>query len=118
MTFWPVLFRIIAAAGFFVAAAASLRNHFLTRKMSNLWLWLSIAMALIGASQFPIILSFGNVLWRGVTIALLLASSVIILVVLFDFEKEVNICINCGSSLSSLPRSEQKKKVEKRLRGF
>ncbi len=118
MTFWPVFLRVVAAAGFSIAAAASLRNHFLTRKTSNLWLWLSIAMALIGASQFPIILSFGNVLWRDVAIALLLTSSVIILAVLFDFEKEVNVCVNCGSSLSGLPRSEQKKRVEKRLRGF
>lgn len=118
MIFDPNWLRLAAAAGFFIAAASSLRNYLLTKRLSNLWLWLSAAMALIGASQFSIMLTSGNPLWQDVTITLLLVSAVLIATALLDFEKELNFCVNCGSSTSNLPAKEKKKKLERMMRGW
>lgn len=96
----------------------SLRNYFLAKKVSNLWLWLSIAMALIGLSRLANFLVTANPLWADASIDLLLVGAVVIIVVLFDFEKEVNICVNCGSSLSNLPAEEKVRRAERILKGF
>ncbi len=107
----------LSAAGFFIASWYSLRNYFSTRKISNLWLWLSVSMAVIGTSRVLSILVGRNPLWKEPMGILLLVGTVILLVVLFDFDKEINLCINCSSSTSDLP-TEKKKKAQKMLRGF
>ena len=109
---------IVSALTFFLAAAFSLRNYFLTKRISGLWLWLSISLAFIGASRLSNLLIERNPLYQDATTGLLLAGAVMITIALFDFDKEVNLCINCSSSLSDLPDKEKRKKAEGILKGF
>ena len=118
MTFQTNALWIVSAAGFFIAALLSLRNHFLAGRRSNLWLWFAVAMGMIGASRAAYLLVSINPLWEEVITALLLVSAVMLALALVDFDKEVNICINCGSSTADLPLKEKKKRAEKSLRGF
>ena len=109
---------IVSALAFFLAAAFSLRNYFLTKRISGLWLWLSISLTFIGASRLSNLLIERNPLYQDATTGLLLAGAVMITIALFDFDKEVNLCINCSSSLSDLPSKEKRKKAESMLKGF
>ena len=118
MTFQLNVMWIVSAIGFFIAALLSIRNHFLAGKRSNLWLWFAFAMGLIGISRAVNLLIPKNPLWEEVVTALLLVSAVVLALGLVDFDKEVNLCINCGSSTSDLPLKEKKKRAEKQLRGF
>lgn len=94
---------LVTAAGFFLAAALSLRNHLLTKKLSNLWLWLSIALGFICASFVTTFLASRNPLWQDASTNLLLIGATMFAIALFDFEKQVNVCVNCKGSLSGLP---------------
>ncbi|MBI2141143.1 hypothetical protein HYU16_01845 [Candidatus Woesearchaeota archaeon] len=122
MTFQLNALWIISAAAFSIAALLSLRNHFLVGKRSNLWLWFAVALGMIGVSRAVNLLITKNPLWGEVVTALLLVSAVVMALALVDFDKEVNLCISCGSSTSDLPAKEaakeKKKKAEKQLRGF
>lgn len=118
MAFQLQILWVISAIAFFFAGAMSLRNYFLAKKVSNLWLWLSIAMALIGLSRLANFLVTANPLWTDASIALLLVGAVVIIVVMFDFEKDVNICVNCEATLSNLPAKEQVRKATRLLKGF
>lgn len=109
---------VVSALAFWFAAVSSLRNYFLTKRISNLWLWLSIAMAFIGASRISNFMLQRNPLYQDVTTGLLLIGAVMLVIVLFDFEKEVSFCVNCASSVSDLPKKETKAEAHKLLKGF
>lgn len=118
MAFELKVLWLVSALAFWFAAVFSLRNYFLTKRLSNLWLWLSVAMAFIGASRLSNFLLERNPLYQDVTTGLLLVGAVMIVITLFDFEKEVNLCMNCNGSLSDLPKQEKKAMTEKMLKGF
>ena len=118
MTFQLNALWIVSAIGFFIAALLSVRNHFLVGKRSNLWLWFAVAMGLIGLSRVASLLVSINPLWDEVVTALLLVGAVMLSLALVDFDKEVNLCMTCGSSISNLPLQEKKKRFAKQLRGF
>ena len=118
MTFQLSALWIVSSAGFFIAALLSLRNHFIAGRRSNLWLWFAVAMGLIGASKATELLTSRNPLWGEVVTAFLLVSAVILAMALVDFDKEVNICINCGSSRSDMPKKEGRAIAARKLRGF
>lgn len=118
MAFGLQVLWVVSALAFWFAAVSSLRNYFFTKKISGLWLWLSIAMAFIGASRLSNFLVERNPLYQDVTTGLLLVGAVMLVIVLFDFEKEVSLCVNCESSISDLPKKETKAKAHKMLKGF
>ncbi len=109
---------LVSAIAFFFAALASMRNYFLTKKASGLWLWLSIAMAFIAASRLSNFLVSINPLWQEAATSLLLTGAVITTLAVYDFDKEVDVCVNCNSSLAELPGEERKSKARKMLKGF
>lgn len=101
---------LVGGAGFLLAAVYSLMNYFLTKRVSNLWLWLSVSMFALGISRFLNAFFVKDALWKDALFGIVVAGLVVLIVVLSDFEKEVSLCVNCGSSTSDLPRKRERER--------
>ncbi len=106
---------ILAGGAFMLASAFSIRNYVATRRASNLWLWLSISMLSIGLSRMANIMLDANPIWSEVVNGLLLTGMVMLVVALFDFDKELDICANCGNQTDF---QEKKSAARRAIRGF